>query len=253
MLIIFCIKLWQISQITKKKEDCFYEKDFIFAVIGSASDNNAVCRSCYGTNNCTGGNLSHPDHNVIVTTHGYLNPDGSLIVDGMATNEGYNDGDDMWHKFIKKHANITMVLCGHELSENIVAVQSKGENGNIVTQMMINPQVLDHLNSTERPTGMVCMLYFSDGGRKVEVEYYSTVKQQYFKDVNQFNFEVDVVDNNIDGDMDGDGFIGAKDIAEVKKCLLGTVNKAYYYDVTGEGDINILDLIRVKKYAAKVS
>lgn len=196
---------------------------------------------------------AHPDHNVIVTTHGYLNPDGSLIVDGMATNEGYNDGDDMWHKFIKKHANITMVLCGHELSENIVAVQSKGENGNIVTQMMINPQVLDHLNSTDRPTGMVCMLYFSDGGRKVEVEYYSTVKQQYFKDVNQFNFEVDVVDNNIDGDMDGDGFIGAKDIADVKKCLLGTVNKAYYYDVTGEGDINILDLIRVKKYAAKVS
>ena len=196
---------------------------------------------------------AHPDHNVIVTTHGYLNPDGSLIVDGMATNEGYNDGEDMWHKFIKQHANITMVLCGHELSENIVAVQSKGENGNIVTQMMINPQVLDHLNSTERPTGMVCMLYFSDGGRKVEVEYYSTVKQQYFKDVNQFSFEVDVVDNNIDGDMDGDGFIGAKDIADVKKCLLGTVNKAYYYDVTGEGDINILDLIRVKKYAAKVS
>ena len=87
----------------------------------------------------------------------------------------------------------------------------------------------------------------------MEVEYYSTVKQQYFKDVNQFNFEVDVVDNNIDGDIDGDGFIGAKDIADVKKCLLGTVNKAYYYDVTGEGDINILDLIRVKKYAAKVS
>lgn len=190
---------------------------------------------------------AHPDHSVIITTHGYLDSDGTLLKDELVTNDGFNDGDDMWEKLIKKHGNITMVLCGHIYSQDIVVAKSVGEKGNTVTQILVNPQILDQPSSADRPAGMVCMLYFSDGGRKVEVEYYSTVKQQYFKDINQFNFEIDVVDNNDIGDINGDGFISATDIADVRKCLLGTINKAYYFDVTGDGKIDIIDFIRVKK------
>lgn len=194
---------------------------------------------------------SHPDHNVIITTHGYLWRDGSLVVDEMVTNNGFNDGDDIWHKFIKKHANITMVLAGHVINEDIVAVQSKGENGNIVTQMLINPQGLDHLNSTDRPTGMVCMLYFSEGGSKVEVEYYSTVKQQYFKDINQFTMDVAVVDNSVEGDITGDNKVDAADLIALRTNLISNTEYDALYDINEDGSCNVIDLVKLKKLCVK--
>ncbi len=194
---------------------------------------------------------AYPDHNIIVTTHGYLDKDGSLIVDGMITNNGFNTGGDIWHKFIKKHSNITMVLAGHVINEDIVAVQSKGENGNIVTQMLINPQSLDHLNSADRPTGMVCMLYFSEGGSKVEVEYYSTVKQQYFKDINQFTMDVAVVDNSVEGDITGDNKVDAADLIALRINLIGNTEYDALYDINEDGSCNVVDLVKLKKLCVK--
>lgn len=128
----------------------------------------------------------NPNHNVIITTHAYLYRDGTTIdanapADMAAPTKtsprGDNNGDHMWNKFIKKYENIVLVLSGHDPSNDIVVTQTKGDHGNVVTQMLIDPQGMD---ANIGPTGMVAMLYFSDGGKKVEVEYYSTIMNKYW-------------------------------------------------------------------------
>ena len=43
--------------------------------------------------------------------------------------------------------------------------------------------------------GLVAMFYFSEDGRNVQVEYYSTIQEKYFMYTNQFTFELEVVAN----------------------------------------------------------
>jgi len=80
-----------------------------------------------------------------------------------------------------------MVLCGHDTSSTIVMRQTEGEHGNLITQMLINPQGVD---AGQTPTGMVAMLYFSDDGKSIDVEYYSTVRNMYYMTENQFTIDI---------------------------------------------------------------
>ena len=79
-----------------------------------------------------------------------------------------------------------MVVCGHDPTDNIVVLKTPGEYGNVVTQILIDPQGVD----VAEPTGMVAMFYFSADGNNVDVRYYSTVKNQYLKKTNQMSFKV---------------------------------------------------------------
>ena len=143
---------------------------------------------------------AHPYHNVIVTTHAYMYRDGALLDSANYDSpsawggEDYNDGDEMWDKLIKKHENIVLVLSGHIDSSYVVMRQDEGDNGNTVTQMLINPQKLDADYEEEGCVGMVAMFYFSEDGRTVQVEYYSTIREQYLFESNQYTFQLDVVD-----------------------------------------------------------
>ncbi len=142
-----------------------------------------------------------PTHKVIITTHAYMYSDGTTIGTGdevipsdstdtnYAPTVNYNDGDAMWDKLISKHGNIFLVMSGHVSCNNVVSVQRKGIHGNTVTEMLIDPQEID---KTLGATGMVAMLYFSEDGNFIDVEYYSTVKEAYFKETNQFR--VNIVD-----------------------------------------------------------
>jgi hypothetical protein len=136
----------------------------------------------------------HPYHNVIITTHAYLYRDGTTLdqseVCPPATNGGKNNGDHMWDKLVKKHENIVMVISGHDPCDNIVVTHTEGEKGNTVAQLLIDPQGVD---ANQGSTGLVALLHFSADGKKVQVEYYSTIKEQYFLTENQFTFEVNVV------------------------------------------------------------
>lgn len=131
---------------------------------------------------------AHPTHKVIITTHAYLYRDGTTLdqneVCPPATTGGYNNGDHMWDKFVRKYENIVLVLCGHDPTDRVVCTQTTGDHGNTVTQMLIDPQGMD--NSGEA-IGMVCMFYFSEDGSQMEVEYYSTVKNLYYREDNQFS------------------------------------------------------------------
>ena len=149
---------------------------------------------------------AYPDHNVIITTHAYLYRDGTTLdqkdVCPPVTTGGYNNGDHIWEILITEHENITMVLSGHDPCDQIIVTQEKGEAGNTVTQMLIDPQGADEI--VDGGLGMVAIFYFSEDGRNVTVEYYSTIRQQYYLGVNQFSMTVDVVgmSNNNENDSD---------------------------------------------------
>ena len=125
---------------------------------------------------------AHPTHRVIITTHAYMDYDGTLLVPGdshyaSAYDHSYNNGDDIWENLVSKYPNIYMTLCGHKAADEVVITQATGDYGNTVTQILVDPQDMDSGN----PTGMVAMLYFSADGSDVTVEYYSTIRDQYKK------------------------------------------------------------------------
>lgn len=137
---------------------------------------------------------AHPEHNVIITTHAYFFRDGTTLDSGDVvppSNKGssYNDGDDMWDKLMKKHENIVLVLSGHDPCDNVVYAQDKGENGNLVTQMLVDPQGVD---KAQGGVGLVTMLYFSADGKTMQVETYSTDKKAFFLEENQFTLTLDL-------------------------------------------------------------
>lgn len=140
---------------------------------------------------------THPEYNVIITTHAYLYRDGTTLDAGdvcpPASTGGFNNGDQMWDKLVKKYKNIVLVLSGHDPSDKVVVTQTKGEAGNVVTQMLIDPQGTDRNHGG---AGLVAMLYFSEDGKCVDLRYYSTVKEAYFMESNQKSFNINVVENS---------------------------------------------------------
>lgn len=135
----------------------------------------------------------HPNHKVIVTTHAYLYRDGTTLdaddvspPNATGLNHGEsNNGDQMWEKLFSKYENIFMIVSGHDIAAEVIRSQAVGDHGNTVTQLMINPQWADAAENAGA-TGMVTMMYFSEDGRTVEVETYSTVREQYHLSNNQF-------------------------------------------------------------------
>ncbi|MBQ4101515.1 MAG: metallophosphoesterase [Oscillospiraceae bacterium] len=138
---------------------------------------------------------SHPEHQVIITTHAYLFRDGTTLdqkdVWPPSATGGVNNGDHMWEKLISKHKNIKLVLSGHDPCDRVVVTQTKGVWGNTVTQMLVDPQGVD---SAQGPSGLVAMLYFSEDGKQISVEYYATVKKQYYMPENQFTIDLELAE-----------------------------------------------------------
>ncbi|MBR4967842.1 MAG: metallophosphoesterase [Bacteroidaceae bacterium] len=136
----------------------------------------------------------HPDHRVIITTHAYMYRDGTTIDDDdlypPTYYEDYADsqnGDDMWEKSFSQHDNVVMVLSGHDPWQHIVYRQDSGEKGNLVTQMLVDPQYVDRKYQS---TGMVAMLYFSNDGNTLTVRYYSVEKDCYGSAKSQFTIDL---------------------------------------------------------------
>ena len=142
--------------------------------------------------------LAHPNHRVIVTTHAYQSFDGKWTTYdnsfGDITYGGdvdysvgepvrsYNNGQGIWDKFVSRHPNIFLVMGGHNPVEDVLVLQSEGAHGNVVTQLLIDPQWMD---PQKDGVGMVCMLYFSEDGTQLEYEWLSTDTGKYYKEQNQ--------------------------------------------------------------------
>lgn len=125
----------------------------------------------------------HPHHRVIITTHGYLHNNSTLIsgYDKNYAPHGGNSGKDIWNKLGKKHENIFMIISGHVATDGILVSTRQGENKNKVYELLIDGQGLDeeYISLKQDPAGLVAILYFSSDGKSVGLEYYSTVRNAY--------------------------------------------------------------------------
>ncbi|MBE6689900.1 MAG: hypothetical protein E7590_01285 [Ruminococcaceae bacterium] len=134
----------------------------------------------------------HPDHKVVMTTHGYMHMDGTPLSHEDSSSMSYNSGEEMWTKFVSLHENIVMVLSGHMECNLLQMKQAKGVHGNTVTQFLIDQQTIDLalMNKGQLPLGLVAMFYFDEDGENVSVEWYSTTYDKYFQTRNQFSFNM---------------------------------------------------------------
>ena len=130
---------------------------------------------------------AHPECHVIVSTHIYKNMSGTyLVLDGKFGAE--NNPEDLWNDLLSQHENIVMVLYGHSPKDKLYKKQREGVNGNIVTEMLINPSETDKVYGGG---GFVAMFYFSENGEQLDVRYYSTAKEAYYLADNQFALTLD--------------------------------------------------------------
>ncbi len=149
---------------------------------------------------------ANPYKNVIITTHAYMYRDGTTLdandaappscdTDNIVYDKSnINNGDDMWNKLVSRHPNIVLAMSGHDPTDDIVMSQWEGVNGNVVTNMLIDPQGMDKYYFQDGCAGAVAMFYFSDGGKTVDVRYWSTARNCYIKTKNQFKFTINTID-----------------------------------------------------------
>ncbi len=189
----------------------------------------------------------HPDHKVIVITHSYMAADGTTTDENdetaPTTNYGYNNGDDIWEQFVRKYENIVLVLSGHIASDQLRATKTVGDHGNVVTQLLINPQTID----VPEPTGLVSMFYFNEDGNVVTTEWYSTVKNQYFN-AEETRYTMFVGERS--GDANGDGYITVADALAAVSAMLGT-SECKNADINGDGKITLYDALGIMQTAVK--
>jgi len=148
------------------------------------------------------GNIAekNPDHNIIITTHVYLNDKGTHTQAPSAGHKKYygtNGGEQIWDKLISKHENIIMVLSGHYTQRAIEKAYPRAYNGNYVAEMMIDAEQPDEDFKDIGGLGLVAMFYFSNGGKRLDVRYYSTVHEKYYMDENQFTMSLDLAGDPI--------------------------------------------------------
>lgn len=162
---------------------------------------------------------AHPEHNVIITTHAYSAPNGYIMPDGLLSNAGSsvyggaNGSKQIWEKLVSKHKNISMIISGHVTDDGMTVTQVKGDNGNVVSQILCNPQEVDEY---EGAAGLVTVLYFSEGGKKIQAECISTVREKYYLTSNQIDLEVHTTEHTHKTTL-----INAKDATCFKKGYSG--------------------------------
>ena len=195
---------------------------------------------------------AHPDHKVIVVTHSYMANDGTTTDDTDPVNPistyptlgfGYNNGDDIWEKYVRKHENIVFVLSGHIDSDQVRATKAVGDHGNVVTQMLVDPQGIDpHI-----PTGMICMLYFNEDGNIVTTDCYSTIRNQYFN-VTETQYTMIVGERS--GDMDNDGKVTVSDVLAALRAWANG-ESGTNADIDGDGKVTLAEVTSIIKIAVQ--
>lgn len=88
----------------------------------------------------------HPDHRVIIMTHGYIGNNGAYVGVPGGSYAGMvgAGGADVYEECASRHSNVFLVLCGH-VTESTYNTRY-GTNGNVIYEMVIDYQ-------SEQPKG----------------------------------------------------------------------------------------------------
>lgn len=130
---------------------------------------------------------AHPNHKVIISTHAYMyhwEGHGAGLLNHSIEHDEYKkfngvNGEVIWNELASKYENVVMVVGGHVAQSKIFHSFAEGDHGNRVLQLIIDPSTMDLSTAF---TGLVAIANFSEGGKKIEFEYYSTVFNKYKKD-----------------------------------------------------------------------
>jgi hypothetical protein len=124
------------------------------------------------------------DKDVIIATHSYLFSDDSRVAkcdpDSAATYglSADNDGEEMWHNFVKQHSNVVMVLSGHiKVGDGTGRLSEIALNGNLVNQVLADYQAYPQGGG-----GYLRIMRFRPSLNRVEVTTYSPYLNAYLTD-----------------------------------------------------------------------
>ena len=186
----------------------------------------------------------YSDHLAIVATHSYLNSKGALRTTEKGDTKyplGYT-ADKLWETSLKDHKNLLMVACGHVGATKPVYSTQIGTHGNTVHQLLVNPQSYDSkedkngtVTGGTQDTGMVLYLNFSENGKKISFDYYSTLldKEMVGTDRTILLYEENPAEQ-IAGDMDKNWLLTQDDAIY----LLYHANFPQNYSVLQNADLN---------------
>ncbi|NIA14777.1 MAG: metallophosphoesterase [Nitrospiraceae bacterium] len=127
----------------------------------------------------------HPKRRCIVITHAYLREDMSRAASDNYHMAG-NGGQKMWDKFLKRHKNIFLVLCGHILGEARRA--DAGDRGNTVHQLLA-----DYQGMANGGDGYLRIMTFIPQEDTIQVRSYSpTLDQELTGEQSRFSIPYDM-------------------------------------------------------------
>jgi predicted esterase len=118
----------------------------------------------------------YPNRRVIVTTHDYMNTDGSRTA----------EGNHIWNGFVAPHADqVFLVLCGHNQGE---ARRTDVANGHTIYQLLA-----DYQSRTNGGNGWLRILQFCPAEDKVLVKTFSPYINNYESDFDsEFTLDYDM-------------------------------------------------------------
>ena len=133
---------------------------------------------------------AHPDKNVILTLHGFMNTNGQHLseVSSISITKYFKDrpeGYQVWEAFAG-YENVVLAMGGHVPSPDIITRTDKNGAGKDVTSLLLDRQ---HDDVTDR-LGTIAFFIFNEETDTVEVRWYSQRYDAFFREKNQFSIEV---------------------------------------------------------------
>ena len=132
----------------------------------------------------------YPSYTVVVNTHSYMYSDSTRQgpgdnwrpqAYGVGKDTGanaVNDGEQIWEKLIRKHANIRFVFSGHILNSGVGTLISINDAGDYVYQMLANYQS-EVKGSVRGGNGWLRILDMDFKKKTLHVSTYSPYVNQY--------------------------------------------------------------------------
>ena len=149
--------------------------------------------------------VENKGNKVIVTTYEYLNFDGNLInyeiQDHLPFIGGSTNGEEMWDLYVRKYENIAVVIAGYIGFPDLVYTKKVGDNGDVVTQILCDTQFMDsddYNNGSSQGVGMVMILSFKKNSDEIKVNWYSIIRNQFYRAKNQYIDTMELTNKNDD-------------------------------------------------------
>ena len=139
---------------------------------------------------------AHPDHRAVVSTHGFLDAAGKLYEDGDYGSADqywslYNrdvdatSSGEMWDRYLSKHENVFMILCGHSTTESVAYKTLVGEHGNTAMVFRIDPSYI--ISYAKGLDSIIGLFQFHEATSTVTFNYFSARKQELYNVQNQMS------------------------------------------------------------------